>query len=425
MRRNQTFLFIVIAVIIFSSTSVIAAARSESLTLEQALSLALSRNPELSASLSEIQAREAEVVQARSFPNPEIEIRTEGIYGNKERTGFSGAESSFSLGQPIELGGKRSKRTRLAALYRDLAKWDLESKRLDVVLEVTKSFIDVLLEQERVRLQEELARVAEQSLIAVSARVQAGKVSPIDETRASSALALVKIDLERARRSLDSARKRLSAFLDDTFPILFTAEGTLDLASPLPEYRELQKRIHASPDIARWKDESEQRVAALVLEKAKQIPDPIITGGVKRFSENQENTFIAGISLPLPIFNTNKGAVQAAQNRLVKSQEEKKAAVLKAQTTLADAYLTLSSSFAEATSLKTDVIPSLKNAHDAIEEGYRFGKFGYIDVLDAQRGLFEAKIKYIDSLATYQKALAGIERLMGTSLRDGREGKEK
>ncbi|MFA5180462.1 MAG: TolC family protein [Syntrophales bacterium] len=425
MHRNQVLIVIIMALFFFSSPSFIAATERESLTLEQALSLALGQNPELSASIAEIQAREAGIIQARSLPNPEAELKTENIYGNKDRTGFTSAESTFSLGQTIELAGKRSKRTNIAALDRDLAKWDFDGKTLDVILEVRKSFIDVLSEQERVRLQEELVKVAEQSFTTVSARVLAGKVSPIDETRASAALSLVKIDLERARRSLDSARNKLSALLGEKSPSSFTAAGSLDVGSPVPEYGELLKRIYGNPDIARWKNESEQRSMALDLEKAKRIPDPVITGGVKRFSENQENTFLAGISFPLPIFNTNKGSILAAQKRLTKAQEEKKAAILKAQTALSDAYLTLSSSFAEATSLKANVIPALQNAHDSIYEGYRFGKFGFIDVLDAQRGLFEAKVKYIDSLGAYKKADANIKRLTGAFLKNEQGEKEK
>jgi len=424
MHRNQVLIVIIMALFLFSSPSLIAATERQSLTLEQALSLALGYNPELSASRAEIEAREANITQARSFPNPEIEMRTEGIYGDKDRTGFTNAESILSVGQTIELAGKRSKRTNLAALDRDLAKWDSDGKTLDVVLEVTKSFIDVLSEQERVRLQEELVRVAEQSFTTVSARVQAGKVSPIDETRAAAALSLVKIDLERAHRSLDSARNKLSALLGETPPAFLTAAGALDIVSPVPEYGILLKRIYGNPDIARWKNESEQRSMALDLEKAKRIPDPVITGGIKRFSENQENTFLAGISFPLPIFNTNKGSILAAQKRLTKAQEEKRAAILKAQTALSDAYLTLSSSFAEAASLKANVIPALQNAHDSIYEGYRFGKFGFIDVLDAQRGLFEAKVKYIDSLGMYKKADANIRRLTGDSLKNEQRNKE-
>ncbi|MCL4477197.1 MAG: TolC family protein [Nitrospirae bacterium] len=385
---------------------------AKELTLEQAISSVLERNPELSAARLEVQAREARIIQARVFQNPEIELVVENI-GNKDLQGFDGAASTLSLGQTFELGGKRSKRTNLAALDRDLAQWDFEGKKQDVILEVTKSFLDVLSEQERVRLHEELVKLAEQSFDTVAARVKAGKVSPIDETKASAASSLAKIDLERARRSLDAARKKLSALLDGALPVIFTVKGSLEVSPSIPTYKELLERIQGNPDIARWEQETEQRGIALALEKANRIPNPVIKGGVRRFNEAKETAFVVGISLPLPIFNTNRGSILEAEKRLTKAEKEKKTAVLRTQTALSDAYQTLSSSFVEVTTLKADVLPALQNAYDAVHEGYSFGKFGYLDVLDAQRTLFEAKIKYIDSLAAHKKAYADIERLRG------------
>lgn len=419
---RRIFMILILAFLtLFSCLSYVRAEElKDLLTLEEALSLALEKNPEISVFLSEIQAREARIIQARVFQNPEIELVVENI-GNKSLQGFDGAASTLSLGQTIELGGKRSKRTNLAALDRDLAQWDFEGKKLDVIREVTKSFLDVLSEQERVRLHEELVKLAEQSFATVSARVLAGKVSPIDETKASAALSVAKIDLERARRSLDASRTKLSALLGGTLPVFFTVKGSFEVSPSVPTYEELLERIPGNPDIARWKKESEQRSITLDLEKANRIPDPVIKGGVRRFNEAEETAFVIGISFPLPIFNTNRGSILEAGKRLTKAEEEKRAAILKTQTALSEAYLTLSSSFVEATTLEGNVIPALQSAYDSVHEGYRIGKLGYLDVLDTQRTLFEAKIKYIDSLAAHKKAYADLDRLTGTLSNNAKE----
>lgn len=44
------------------------------------------------------------------------------------------------------------------------------------------------------------------------------------------------------------------------------------------------------------------------------------------------------------------------------------------------------------------------------------GKFGFLELLDSQRALFEARGKFIEALATYHKATADIERLTGSSI---------
>ena len=72
--------------------------------------------------------------------------------------------------------------------------------------------------------------------------------------------------------------------------------------------------------------------------------------------------------------------------------------------------------FTEATILADDVVPGAQTAFDAATQGYQVGKFDYLDVLDAQRTLFEAKGQYIRSLAKYHKAKIDVERLIAKSL---------
>ena len=44
------------------------------------------------------------------------------------------------------------------------------------------------------------------------------------------------------------------------------------------------------------------------------------------------------------------------------------------------------------------------------------GKFGYLEVLDAQRTLFEVRSRYLEALARYHKLVADLERLVGRDL---------
>ena len=61
-------------------------------------------------------------------------------------------------------------------------------------------------------------------------------------------------------------------------------------------------------------------------------------------------------------------------------------------------------------------MPGARRVLEATSEGYRQGKFSLLDVLDAQRTLFEARGQYIEALATYHKAVAEAERLIGGEL---------
>lgn len=115
-----------------ASTSVDGLNPTAMVTLPQALSLALMKNPELAAFSWEVRVGEARTLQAGLPPNPEIGLEVEEFAGSEDRQGVDAATSMLQLSQLIELGGKRSKRAQVAALERDLAGWDYEAKRLDV-----------------------------------------------------------------------------------------------------------------------------------------------------------------------------------------------------------------------------------------------------------------------------------------------------
>lgn len=398
---------------------------SGAITLAQALALALTKSPNLASFGWEVRAREAATLQSGLLPNPEIDVQVENFAGGGELRGLEGSETTIQLSQVIQLAGKRSKRTRVAALERDLASWDYEAKRLDVVTEGTKAFVGLLAAQEQLALTEELVRLAQEVFDTVSARVQAGKVSPIEETKAGVALAKSRIERGRADRRLASSRKRLAATWGSTSPTFEKVVGKLDEVKPIPSIEQLAKRVSGNPDIARWSEEIEQRRAVLELEQALRIPDLTLGGGIRRLNATNDDTYVFGLSIPLPFFNRNQGGILEARYELARGESEQSLAFTRVNEELAEAYRELSSAFMEATSLKEKVLPGAKKSFEATAEGYRQGKFGFLDVLDAQRTFFEARREYIGALAAYHIAAAEVERSVGISLENTREIPEK
>jgi len=386
------------------------------LTLSQVLSLALMKNPQLKAFSLEIRIKEAQTLQAGILSNPEIGIEVENFGGSGEFNGLDSADSTFQLSQLIELGGKRSKRKHISKLEWELTGWDYESKRLEVFSEVVKDFVDVLASQERLILVEELVSIAEQTYDTVLERVRAGKVSPLEETKAGVTLATNRIKLGRSKHKLQAARKRLAAAWGRTTPIFQKVGGQLDVIKSIPSVDQLINRISQNPNIMRWITEMEQRRAVVKLENSLRIPDLTLSGGVRYFNNTNANTFVVGVSVPLPIFDRNQGGILEAQYKVDKIMEERKVAEVYVLTALAETYQTLSTALSEATALKDEVLPGAKSAFDAASEGFRQGKFSYLDVLDAQRTLFEVKDQYIETLTVYHKAVAEAEHLIGERL---------
>ena len=386
------------------------------ITLDQAVALALEHNPELKASSWDINAAAAGRSQARLGPNPQLEVEIEEVGGAGNRSGFGGAETTIAIAQPIEMGQKRARRTALASLEKELAEWDYRAKRLDVIREVTEAFVTVLAWQERLTLAEEIVRIAERAHDAVVQRVEAGRDSPIEQTKSAVALATARIEPRRDRLALESAKKRLAATWGAKVAGFDSVVGEFDRTAPVPSSAELSRLIGHNPDVARWSAELEKSRATLELEKARATSDITLSGGWQHFNETDDSAAVFGLSIPLAVSNRNQGGIRRATYLLAKAQESGKAAEIKALAALEEAAQRLASAYAEATALKNEVLPGAQSSFDAVSKGYRDGKFDYLQVLDAQRTLFEARSRYVESLAAYHKASAEVERLIGQGI---------
>lgn len=391
----------------------IANEKDQTMTLRHALSLALLKNPELKAFSYEVRAREAAILQAGLLPNPEIEAELENFGGNKTHKGFQSAEPSLRLSQLIELGGKRKNRKSVARYDKSLSCWDYESKRLDVLSGTTIAFIEVLFTQKSVDLAKEQHRIAEEVYYTVSEKVKAGKVSPVEEAKAKVALSSTKIELEKAEREQFSTKQDLASYWGSNEANYEKVEGNFDAVIAMPDYEQMVKIVMRNPNLARWIDEIKLRQAIINLEKSRSIPDLTVQGGIKKFQETDDYGFIVKVSIPIPIFDRNQGNIRESRDRLVKSQKEYKTTSVQILTDLLRVYQELSSAYIEIKTLEDEVLPNAKLAFDASAEGYKQGKFEYLDVLDAQRTFFSTRLQYLSSLAKYHKTYTELERLTG------------
>ena len=441
---------------------------SGTISLADVVALTLERSPDLASFSWDIRAAEARQIQARLRPNPELLLAIEDVRlgsGPGTRTtetalglsgaaasvqaeraresgagsGFREAEFTISLAQLIELGGKRAKRIELAARDRDVAAWDYEVARADVLLNAAQAFVAVLAARERLALDNELVQLAQQELDTVSARVKAGRVSPLEATRAQSTLSIARAEANASVGRLESARSALAATWGDTEPRFERAEGRLDVIRAVPPLDELRGRIRSNPELARWHAELEKREAAIAVERANAAPDVTVqagfralgtpegdaqgfglgSDGVSVFKANSrsdsrwENSVVLGVSVPLPLFNRNQGSILEAERLASKGGDQRRAASVQAHARLARAYQQLSTAYAAILSLRDTILPAATEILESVTNAYKQGKVGYLDVLDAQRTLFQARQQYLDSLAGYHQSVAEIERTIG------------
>jgi cobalt-zinc-cadmium efflux system outer membrane protein len=386
------------------------------LTLTKALELALRNNPGLAARGWEIQSAEARRAQSGLWSNPVLEVELEEFGGSGGLSGFDAAETVIRLEHEIELSGLRSRRMRVAALEKDLAAWDFESARLDLITEVTRRFLETLAAQRRLALADEILALDEATLATVRERVDAGKDPPVEKSKAQVILSMAEIERMRARRELEAARQRLAQAWGGLTPQFDSVADDFESVTAPPPLEPLVALLAQNPELARRETEIERRHAMLSVESRSGIPAPSVFGGYKHFQETGGFAYLVGLSVPLPLFNRNQGAVREAKFNLAQAKSERRAAEAGIRADLVSIYEELSEAHASVEILKNEILPSARDAFEAALKGYRSGKFQYLVVLDAQRTLFEARGGYVAALEAYHHARTGVERLIGAEL---------
>jgi cobalt-zinc-cadmium efflux system outer membrane protein len=386
------------------------------LTLRDVTALALARSPELGVFPYELREADARILQAGLRPNPELQVEVEEFGGRGERSGFDAAETKVEVGQPIELGGKRAKRTHVASLDKDLVQWDYKAARLDVLRDAARAFAAVLAAQERLTLAERLVELSQQAQTAAAERVRAGRDSPVDVLQADVALAESRIERQKAAKTLSAARHSLAATWGGHTPAFEKVVGDFyEIAEPRPP-AEMTAAVLDNPDLARWQTEEDRRRAALRLEKARGVPDLIIGGGVRRYEQTDDEALVFTLAVPLPLFDRNQGGILGATAQLAKTRRQYEAATVKTLAALSEATSALAAAYEEVTILQTEVLPKAQTAFEAAQQGYRQGKFDYLHLLDTQRTLFQTQMRYIDAVETYHRTQADVARLTGRPL---------
>ena len=407
-----------VAAILFAGVS---SRAEEPMTLAQALALALEKNPELAVFSAEIRAADARRLQASLFPNPELEAEVENIAGSGDFSGTRSAETTIQLSQLILLGGKRSSAVRAATLEREVAELDYAAKRLEIFGETTQAFLEVLSAQRQVELAEEVVLLSEKFAPAAEKRVQAGAASKVELTRLNIQLATARIEAERARTDLAAARRRLVAFWRGDVSELEAVAGDLESLPEVDSIDELNRRLLESPALARWERELARRQSTIHLARANRVPDLTIGAGYRYFNDTSDSAAVVAFGLPLPLFNRNQGAIREAVAERDKGENEQLSATVALRTELAVAFDALTTVRAQLEKLNETILPGARDVFEQINEGYLAGRFGYLEVIDAQRTLIEARLQYLEALTAYQQAIAEIEALTGSAINKSTE----
>jgi cobalt-zinc-cadmium efflux system outer membrane protein len=358
----------------------------------------------LSQDWNEAQARRGLVKQASLYPNPAFsyDLQT-SQFGWRER------QDIYAISQLIELGGKRQKQTKAATYEYYAALTDYEISKLERLNHLSKAFIRVVAAQERAQLAMQHQANAQQTLQLISIKREGGKASLIQQNKAKVASSLAEINLKKAIAEFRTAKNSLALLWSSSCPDFDTViYPFFDILEP-PPLEEYLARLCDQPEIAKSLYKYMAAYHQLRVEKAVRVPDVTVTLG---YGYNQgDKGVVAGVAVPLPIWDRIQGNIQRAYYEMLKTEDEGNQLRLFLKTKLSNAYLELTRSYLEVEDLRNLALEASNHTLALAHEGYREGKMEYWEVLNAQQILIEVQEKYIDALVHYHNKRAEIDYL--------------
>ena len=390
------------------------------LSLKQAVAHALAHSPMLAAAGHQVDADTARLNGNPGFPNPALSVEVEDFLGSGVAHGVDGAQVTTALSQDVPLGGKVDARRRVNTAKQAVSIVERDIAEQLLMTDVSIAFLEVLAEQRRMVNADEMVALAQATLDAIALQVEAGRATGIEVDKAAIVLSLAKLDADRVTRDLVAAKQRLASACGESTPFFDDVLGTLDHIAPLPDMAALLKRVDNHPLLLVRTAELRQQQAMLALEKASRVPDLSLSVGYRWLNATSDSALVAGVAVPLPLADRNEGPIGAASHEVLKSQKQGNTERVALFQSITEIFQLLASEHNRASVLKKEIYPKALSTFEAVNEGYRIGRFGYLDLIDAQRTLFEIKEQTLEALVAYHRTAIRLNQTAALAMSPSR-----
>lgn len=381
------------------------------LTLDQAIGLALTNNPELRSTRGRIEAAAGRADQARLWSNPELSLAIEDwpVSGG----GLRDSKDTIGVSQKVPFPGKKRLDGQIGASGVRLSQAEWSLRRLELVRDVKASFFRVLAAEGLAGVSRELVQVAESSATTARKRVEAGAAADQEQLRAEILWDQARTDLSGFERELAAARQDLAMLLGR--PDLKAAAVSGRLAEK-PDDRLLDHgpeqwlAHHPSVEAARVaRDRTD-----LELRRARLEPYPDVTFGVDGGREGPDDVAIVQfrVGVPLPIIDRSKGRKREARANVDIAQAELAATEQRLLRDWGIASRRFRTAAEQVATYRDRILPKANSALKLVQTGFQEGKFGFIDLLDTQRTTAEARLAYQQKLLELNIAQAELQSLV-------------
>ena len=379
-------------------------------TLDQAIIAAGGSAPAREAATAAIDAAKAGRTVAGLRPNPVAQGQVENIAGSGPYAGLRSAETTVGFAVPIELGGKRGARVAVADAQLSRAELQAAIAAADIRVQITQLYVEAVAAERRLVTARDQAGIAGDAARAAGVRVQAGRASPLEQQRADVARINAAANVERLARLVDAARANLARRIGR--PVARALDDGMLYRLPISAFGP-PVPVSAAGTLALAAADADLTIAdtGVRLARVNRVPDLNIGLALRRLEATNDMAAVFSISIPIPLFNNGRGAIAQAGAQRSQAEAQRRLTALDVEQAITDAAAEAANA---ATTARAAAGPALEAAQEAARIariGYREGKFGQLDLLDAERTLAETRVAAIDALAAYQSARARLERL--------------
>lgn len=395
------------------------------ITLEEARAAARRGSPDLAVARTALDAAAARTRQAGALANPTLSY----AYEQTSEGGLRNSQSIAAVEQPLELTGVRGARKDAARLRQEAAEADLHAAERQLDFELTRAYVMAQAADQRLVLAERAVTAFSRAQRVTGERLVAGDVSGYEARRIrleTARYAALRAEAVLARRTAFVTLASLVGFSVDSLvlPVLSPSDSAL---SPPAIGRDslVAVALLRRPELV-----AAERLAAAAHGDARaagreRIPIPTVTAGWKNESTTSGavrlDGFVAGIALPLPLWDRRGGAVAAARADAGRREAEVAIARRRVVREIDEALAALQAAETETARLAPSLGPEAAAALRAAEAAYSEGEIALVEWLDAVRAYQEAESIFVTMQAEVHVRRAALARVSGGTLFEDRE----
>lgn len=411
---GKTLLCISISLLLLNSTH-LAAVESANLSWQEAARLTLEKNPSLMAFGYQLDAQRGRITQAGLKPNPELSLSIEDALGTGDFQSLDHSETTLGISWVLEGKQRRARvNTAEAANAKLLAERDV--KRLDAVADTARWYAKAMALQAMATQTDHAVKIANDTLQYVKRRIAAGKSPNVELARAEVELAQRKLQREDISHEQAIAYRQLAAqWGESDFGFTHLPADIKNMPAIL-SYPELENKLKQHPRYEVLLTQERWQESQIAMAKSQSKPAWRLSFGVKHLAATDDQALVAGVSVPLGVFDQQQGRIIEARALAALSRAEREAELISLSTAVFSLHQELNHSIHKLQTYRTDIIPALEKALKETQIAYESGGYSYQEWVAVQRELISAQDEYLNTALAAHLQSIEIERLTGVSI---------